>query len=99
MTIFNCHVGFVLLGVPYTTQELAEQAKKRPIVDFKRTRFSQKLYKGDDKQLVDGKPMNLIHGFMEGKIGVDGREETYNKTPSVGGFKFVRTPSPNPGKI
>lgn len=94
----------LFLGVPYTKAELAAIAKKKQEVSFKHTRFSEKPYKSDDKASVSvstpssTKSFNLIRGLGEGKIGMDGKDANLNLTPSVNGFKLVRTPSPNPGK-
>lgn len=34
---------------------------------------------------------------LDGKIGVDGKELIKSQTPQIGGWSFVKTPSPCPG--
>lgn len=89
-------------GVPYTNEEIADLSKKKVEVDFGNTRFAKSLFKTDSKDTSSsqtaGKAMNLIGGITEGKIGLDGKEvNSKDETPSVNGFKLVRTPSPTPG--
>jgi len=89
--------------VDYTNAELAELARKQNQVDFKNTRFSRTPYKPfsnpDELSSPSGgaKPLYLIHGVGgDGKVGVDGKEIA-GQTPTVSGYKYVRTPLPAPG--
>jgi len=89
--------------VEYTNAELADLARKQNEVEFKNTRFTRTPYKSipkpeDPSSLSGAKPLNLIHGVTDGKVGVDGKEIS-GQTPTVNGFKYVRTPSPTPGMI
>ncbi|CAL8081643.1 unnamed protein product [Orchesella dallaii] len=95
-------VMYIPDGTPYTSEEMADIARKQTEVQFPNTRFPHTPFKvtskvGEPDMLGGVKPMNLIHGLPDGKVGVDGKEITAGQTPSVNGFKYVRTPSPTPG--
>lgn len=48
-----------------------------------------------------GEPLTLLSLFLQhkqGKVGPDGKELIPQESPRVGGFGFVATPSPAPGK-
>ncbi|ODM92605.1 Protein DGCR14 [Orchesella cincta] len=95
-------VMYIPDGVEYTKAELADLARKQNEVEFGNTRFKRSPYKStpkpDETATSSGsKPLNLIHGCADGKVGFDGKEITGGQTPSVNGFKYVRTPSPTPG--
>ncbi|CAL8068563.1 unnamed protein product [Orchesella dallaii] len=89
-------------GAPYTSKEMAEIARKQTEVQFPNTRFLHTPFKvaskiGESDRLGGVKPLNLIHGITAGKVGIGGKEIIDGQTPSVNGFKYVRTPSPTPG--
>lgn len=91
-----------IAGAPYTSKELIDLARKQNEVKFKNTRFPSAPFKTDSEkekepETPSTQSLNLIRGITEGKIGLDGKEVNV-KTPSVNGFKYVRTPSPTPGK-
>lgn len=41
----------------------------------------------------------LLSQVLDGKIGVDGKEIVLSQTPKIGGWSFVKTPSPHPGAM
>lgn len=41
----------------------------------------------------------MVFQVLDGKIGVDGKELLKVETPKIGGFGFIRSPSPSPSLL
>ncbi|CAL8142712.1 unnamed protein product [Orchesella dallaii] len=90
-------VIFIPDGAPYTSEEMADIARRQTEVQFPNTRFPHTPFKvtsnvGKSDLLVHVKPLNLIHGLRDEKVGIGGKEIIGRQPLSVNGFKYVRTP-------
>ena len=93
---FSCYLR-VYLGVEKSAiEKIVEKKKPREIV------HSNTRFEAGSLSLLNKSQMSnpSAESFLakQGKIGVDGKEILAGQSPSVGGYGFVATPSPVPGK-
>lgn len=87
------------LGVELTQEEKNDLISKHHEIVHDNTRLAKNPFdERQNKDVIHELAMNQAKN-QEGKIGVDGKIVTWIETPKVNGFSFVRTPSPNPGKV
>lgn len=87
-------------GVDLSVQEKIEgKNEKRQEVSHKSTRFNSDPFPDSNCSAQLAEAAESVNVAQQGKVGVDGREQGASETPRVGGFSFVATPSPAPGKV
>jgi len=79
-----------------TAEERIDKANNAREIVHKNTRFTLTPYNVDkNKQSLSGAQARVLSG----QIGPDGKEILPAQSPRVGGYGFVATPSPAPGKM
>ena len=74
-----------------------KKIKNREIL-HKNTRFQITPFDEQQSQRTIHEAASVQALYMQGKIGVDGKEILPQESPKVNGYGFTATPSPAPGK-
>lgn len=90
-------IMFVPDGVDLTPEEEIERNKKRQEVVHVNTRLKENPFNEVQSKEAISEVAKTQAKVLDGKIGVDGKEVVQNPMPNVGGWSFVKTPSPHPG--
>jgi len=82
-----------------TPEERIDKANNAREIVHRNTRFDVGPFSADkSKQSLSGAASAQAR-MLPGRIGPDGKEILPAQSPRVGGYGFVATPSPAPGKI
>ena len=82
-----------------TPEERIDKANNAREIVHKNTRFVAAPFNADkNKQSLSGAASAQAR-VLAGQVGPDGKEILPAESPRVGGYGFVATPSPAPGKI
>lgn len=90
-------IMFIPDGVALTPEEEIERNKKRQEVVHCNTRLKENPFNENQSKETINELAKTQAKVLDGKIGVDGKELLQNQTPNIGGWSFVKTPSPHPG--
>ncbi|KAJ8949201.1 hypothetical protein NQ318_021694 [Aromia moschata] len=83
-------------GVELTQEEERELNKRRHEVVYSNTRLVVNPFNEVQSKETINELAKTQAKVLDGKIGIDGKEILKPETPKVGGFSFVRSPSPSP---
>ncbi|KAJ8917401.1 hypothetical protein NQ315_002425 [Exocentrus adspersus] len=86
-------------GVSLTEAEQQELNSKRHEVVYLNTRLSVNPFNDVQSKETINELAKTQAKVLDGKIGVDGKELLKVDTPKIGGFGFVRSPSPSPSLL
>ena len=85
--------------VPLTPEETVQKALKQREIVHKNTRFTESPFNVDRSKESLTQAASAQARVQPGRIGPDGKEILPAQSPKVGGYGFVATPSPAPGKL
>ncbi|CAH0549252.1 unnamed protein product [Brassicogethes aeneus] len=91
------YIMYVPDGVELTKNDEIEINKKRQEVVHTNTRLCVNPFNEVQSKETIHELAKTQAKVLDGKIGVDGKEILKCDTPKIGGFSFVREPSPCPG--
>lgn len=92
-------IMFIPDGVALTPDEEIERNKLRQEVVHCNTRLKENPFNETQSKETINELAKTQAKVLDGKIGVDGKELLQNQTPNIGGWSFVKTPSPHPGVL
>jgi Nuclear protein Es2 len=85
-------------GAAATPEEKVQLAGKGREIVHRNTRFVENPFNVDKNKESLTQAASAQARVQPGRIGPDGKEILPAQSPKVGGFGFVATPSPAPGK-
>lgn len=91
-------IMFIPDGVALTPEQQIEMNKKRQEVVHANTRLKENPFNELQSKETINELAKTQAKVLDGKIGVDGKE-LHKETPNIGGWSFVKTPSPRPGSM
>jgi hypothetical protein len=94
------HWGLLIAfeGAAATPEETVEKAGKGREIVHKNTRFAENPFNQVKNRESLTEAASAQARIQPGRIGPDGKEILPVQSPRVGGYGFVATPSPAPGK-
>ncbi|XP_057657921.1 splicing factor ESS-2 homolog isoform X2 [Diorhabda carinulata] len=93
------YIMYVPDGVDLTDEEIIEFNKKRQEIVHSNTRLAINPFNEVQSAETINELAKSQAKVLDGKIGVDGKELQKSDSPNVGGYSFVRTPSPSPSLL
>lgn len=91
------YIMYVPDGVELTKAEQLEMASRKQEVNYANTRLKQSPFDDSQSKETIGELAKAQANVISGRIGVDGNTlDKPNRTPNMGGFGFVHTPSATP---
>nr|CAG4640942.1 EOG090X07SU [Eulimnadia texana] len=91
------YIMYVPEGAPLTAEEVIRLQRDKEHIQHGNTRFVKNPFDEDRSQEAVKQAALYQAKLREGHVDVDGKEVKQISTPQVGGFSFVKTPSPAPG--
>nr|XP_022906456.1 protein DGCR14 homolog [Onthophagus taurus]XP_022906457.1 protein DGCR14 homolog [Onthophagus taurus] len=89
-------IMYVPDGVDLTKEEELKVLKNRQEINYNNTRLKSNPFNDSQSKEVICELAKTQAKVLDGKIGVDGKELITN-SPKLGGYSFLRSPSPCPG--
>ncbi|XP_072381030.1 splicing factor ESS-2 homolog [Diabrotica undecimpunctata] len=93
------YIMYVPDGVDLSEEEIREINKRRQEIVHSNTRLAINPFNEVQSAETINELAKSQAKVLDGKIGVDGKELLQTDIPNVGGYSFVRTPSPSPSLL
>ncbi|CAG9861754.1 unnamed protein product [Phyllotreta striolata] len=93
------YIMYVPDGVELSEEEILEINKKRQEIVHSNTRLTVNPFNEVQSKETINELAKTQAKVLDGKIGVDGKELLQSDTPKIGGYSFVREPSPSPSML